>query len=128
VLALHYLYIPGVYWSGWLYVLWLFCPWIASGFLVDLQPWLYQITCGGLPTRSSSQGQKSCLFVILAAVDILGGLQTVGASVEKSSCCQILMSVTNLKLLWEQWILNCSECSGSSRMHQDMESSQEKTN
>ena len=40
----------------------------------------------GLPTGTSSEGQRSCWSVALPAVD-LGGLQTVRSSEEQSNCC-----------------------------------------
>ena len=41
----------------------------------------------GIPPGGSSQGQRSGFSVALAPVGLLGGLQTVGSSVEQSSCC-----------------------------------------
>jgi hypothetical protein len=43
----------------------------------------------GLPTGASSEGQRSCWFVTLATVNLLGGLQTVGSSEEQASCCPV---------------------------------------
>jgi hypothetical protein len=65
------------------------------------------------PTEGSSQGQRSCWSISLAAVDLLGGLQTVGYSMEQSSCWVTVLRAADPQPLWEQWILNYSECRGS---------------
>ena len=90
----------------------------------------------GIPTGVFLQGLRSCWSVTLATVDFLGVFQTVGSSMEQSSHCLTVLSAADPQLLWVQRVLNCSECSrsncskcsGSSRMDQDIKSSQEQTN
>ena len=39
----------------------LFCPWVASGLLEGLQPWLYQTTCGAsFLLGALHRGLRSC--------------------------------------------------------------------
>lgn len=92
-LAFCHLDIPGVCWSGWQFVVCLFCPWVASGLQLGLCPWLYQITWRGFP---------------LAVVDLVEGLQTVGYSIEQSSYCPTVLSAADPQLLWVQRVLNFS--------------------
>jgi hypothetical protein len=80
-----------------------------------------------LLSSGSSQGQRSCLSVALAAVDILGGIQTIESSLEQSSCCPSFLCAADPQLLWVQQVFYFSEFSGPSRMGQDMMSSQKQT-
>lgn len=88
-LASCHLDITGVCWSGWLY---LDLPLLSlSYFRSPGRPVALTIAdlLWDLHTEGSSEGQRSCWFVALAA-DLLGGLQTIGSSKEQSSCCPML--------------------------------------
>jgi hypothetical protein len=68
----------------------------------------------GLPTWGYSEGQRSYRSVALAAVDLLGGLQAIGSSVEHSSCCSIWRCSGGLRgyELWLPVSLNAGELQG----------------
>jgi hypothetical protein len=116
-LAFHHLVIPGVCWSEWLSGVCLFCPRVASGLLVGLWPWLFYTTCGTFQLRAFHRGREAADMLTwlqssraadLAAVDLLGCLQTVGSSVEQSSCCPTHLRAADPQLLWVQRVFNCS--------------------